>query len=177
MDNIEHDALGKKKACINSKIKGNKNELAAAKFMTKWTGVKFARTPGSGGLRWVNSAAVCGDITCEDQDYKFPFTIEAKAYKKVGLTLNRKNSKIFTFWEQAKADAKRAKKLPMLLVRINGMPKDEFVVYVKCGDKSYLELECTAHYVGGGLIGFYTSTLLKWVKFSTFVKYQNNQSL
>ena len=34
------------------------NELKAAKWLTKWTGCPFTRTPSSGGLRWKNTANV-----------------------------------------------------------------------------------------------------------------------
>ena len=49
---VDTDLFGAKEQSINSKVKGNNNELKAAKWLTKWTGCPFTRTPSSGGLRW-----------------------------------------------------------------------------------------------------------------------------
>lgn len=172
MSDISEDALGLGKARMNSKAKGNRGELVAAKFMSKWVGTKFARTPGSGALRWINAAMVCGDLTLEDQTHTFPYTVEIKSYKSADLTLSRVNSKVFTFWKQAEEDAKRAGKIPMLLVRTNGMPKGEFMVYVEF-NKASAELIRLPAVVGGGLIGYESKCLLEFIKFSTFDAYQN----
>ena len=59
---VDTDLFGAKEQSINSKVKGNNNELKAAKWLTKWTGCPFTRTPSSGGLRWKNTANVCGDV-------------------------------------------------------------------------------------------------------------------
>ena len=42
-------------AGINSRSKGNRAELIAAKVMEVWAGKKFARVPSSGGLQWKTS--------------------------------------------------------------------------------------------------------------------------
>lgn len=36
-----------------------------------------------------------------------------------------KSCKIDSFWNQANRDAERAKKIPVLIMRYNSMPKDE----------------------------------------------------
>lgn len=130
---IETDIFGHEvlEQPINSKKKGERNERVASKFMEKWTGVKWTRTPSSGGLRWQDTANVCGDLVCEVQSFYSPIAIETKHYK--NLTFSKKlrsNSFIYTIWEQAKADADRAGKVPFLLLRKNGMDKGNFVVYV-----------------------------------------------
>ena len=40
--------------------------------------------------------------------------------------------KIIQFWNQASDDAKRAKKIPILCMRYNSMPRDEFFFIVDC---------------------------------------------
>ena len=88
---------------INSKIKGNRSELVVTKLLTEWTGHEFVRVPQSGGLRWKDRSDICGDVINNDRDFDFPFSIEAKSYKNVGLASEmpqelRKNSVIYTFF-------------------------------------------------------------------------------
>lgn len=138
---IEHDALGKKESTINSKLKGNRNELKVAKLLTAWIGKKFNRTPGSGGLRWIEDQRIAGDVVAP-AGFDFPFCIEVKAYKDVEFkTMLRDNSKIYTFFSQAEKDALRVTKTPLLFVRRNGMPANEFIVFFRDKDfkKGYLE--------------------------------------
>ena len=106
---------------VNSKVKGNKNELKVAKAISKWTGVEFRRTPMSGAIH-VPLHWLAGDIFCTDQSFNFPFAVEAKHYHK--LT----DGKMITFFMQAKADADRINKHPLLMARENGMPKGEWKV-------------------------------------------------
>lgn len=119
---------------INSKKKGNKFERIVAKLWSNWTGYEFNRTPQSGGLHWKNSENVVSDIICSDPIHsrRFQFSIEAKCHKDINfehLLLNVK-SKIREFWKQASHDGDRTSKIPILMMRYNGMPKDEsfFVV-------------------------------------------------
>lgn len=127
---IEHVALGVKPQ-INSKKKGNSFELVAAKFLRNWTGEDFQRTPGSGGLRWLEAARIAGDVV-SPVNSEFPFVVECKSYKDFELKVNlRKDSKIYTFWAQVKADSERAGKEPILFCRRNGMPEREFYVFVR----------------------------------------------
>ena len=112
---------------INSKKKGDNNERIVASLLSEWTGVKFTRVPRSGGLDWKNNDTVYGDVVSTDRDFNFPFSIETKAYKDINVGLNtlRKNSIVFKFWQQCVWDAEKSGKIPMLLIRKNGMPKKE----------------------------------------------------
>ena len=118
---------------INSKKKGNRNERNLTKLWSSWTGWEFNRVPQSGGLRWKKADNISGDIICTEPGiYDFKFTIEAKSHKELGfnnLLNGNKKCKIREFWEQAKADANRSKKIPILFMRSNGMKTDmHFVV-------------------------------------------------
>lgn len=118
-------------ARINSKKKGSKNERDVCKWWKEWTGFEFSRVPSSGGLRWSRTTDTTGDIICSDQKHflKFPFSIEAKNYKDLNfehLLLDNKNIKILEFWKQAKGDGERGNKEPILMMRYNGMKKNEY---------------------------------------------------
>lgn len=112
---------------INSRNKGAKNERNIAKLFEKWTGKKFAKTPASGGLQW-QSANSKGDIVCTTEGHYFPFCIECKSYNKIDfshlLTPGIQNIDILDFWRQAERDALKANKVPILMMRYNGLPKD-----------------------------------------------------
>lgn len=128
---IEHDLFGTnpRKKGINSKKKGNANELECAKFLKEWTGLEFNRVPQSGGLRWKNSEGVTGDLVCEDRT--FPFSVETKHYKKIVFKPKLPaTSFVFKVWDQAQQDADRANKHPLVILRQNGMPKGEYMVYL-----------------------------------------------
>ena len=112
----------------NSKNKGNRFERTIAKFSQDWTGYKFSRTPGSGG--WAKAKDSFGDLVCTDEKLsrRFPFSIECKSYQDIRfehLLLGNKSCKILSFWEQATYDAKRANKIPILIMKYNNMPKEE----------------------------------------------------
>lgn len=112
----------------NSKKKGSKNERDVCKFWKEWSGLSFTRVPASGGLRWKKTDNITGDIICDDErkSRRFPFSIEAKFYKDINfehMILGNKKQKFIEFWEQAKEDAERGNKLPILFARYNGMPK------------------------------------------------------
>ena len=120
----------------NSKDKGSRNERSVAKLFNIWTGYNFARTPQSGGLRWHKKDTI-GDIVCTDEIHsrKFPFSIECKFHADVEFsylldnTVSKKANKVTLFWEQAKNDAERAGKEPLLFIRRNMMKADtHFVV-------------------------------------------------
>lgn len=112
----------------NSKNKGSRFERTVAKWFEDWTGYKFSRTPGSGG--WAKAKDSFGDIVCTDEKHsrRFPFSIECKNYKDINfehILLGTKTCKIKSFWDQAVHDAGRCNKIPLLIVKYNGMPKDE----------------------------------------------------
>ena len=114
---------------INSKRKGNKFELAISKWLTQWTGYKFQRTPYSGANHFNRELA--SDIMCADPKHQFrcKISVECKSYKDIKfehILLGNKGSEINKFWAQASRDAKRVGKAPILCMRYNAMPKNEF---------------------------------------------------
>ena len=148
MKRIEHEVLGipVRARNINSKNKGNVNERDAAKAMQYWTKKKFVRTPSSGALRWNDNDKVTGDIICDEKGYNFPFTVECKHLKSIPIKdMLSMNSKVYTIWKQASEDAKRAGKLPMALLRCNGMNK-----FTAPDGKKYQNYYCVLDAVKGG---------------------------
>ncbi len=130
-------------AKVNSRKKGSKNERNITKVLEQWTGYEFSRVPSSGGLRWGRKDDTVGDVICSDEKHSryFRFTIEAKNHKDINfehLLLPVKNSDIQKFWEQAKNDGDRAKKIPLLFMRYNGMKKD--LHFVACTSKAFDEI-------------------------------------
>lgn len=115
---------------MNSKKKGNKTERQVAHLFKEWSGWEFSRVPQSGGLRWKKADNISGDIVCSEPNKNCWFSIEVKGYKDINFAhlLYDVDSDIEKFWEQAKSDAKRAQKVPMLWMRYNGLPKDFFFV-------------------------------------------------
>ena len=116
---------------INSRTKGSKNERDIAKWWKSWTGFEFTRTPSSGGLRWKKTDNISADIVCSDDKHsrRFPFSIECKSYKDINfehILLGNKKCKVLEFWDQASNDAARSNKIPILMMRYNGMHKDEY---------------------------------------------------
>lgn len=118
----------------NSRNKGNKNEREVAKLWNAWTGKEFTRIPSSGGLRWNRTHNTTGDLICADEKHSryFTFSIECKFHKEINfqhLILPNKSVKIIEFWNQAVEDSERAKRIPILFMRYNGMPANfHFVV-------------------------------------------------
>lgn len=117
---------------INSRSKGNRNERNAAKLLATWTSKEFSRTPSSGGLNWKSSNSK-GDIVCTTEGHYFPFCIEVKAHREINFQhlLYNKTPKILEFWEQCLRDALRAKKIPLLMMRYDGMPKGLFFIAIE----------------------------------------------
>ena len=120
---------------INGKKKGSKNERNLCKWWQSWSGIEFTRVPASGGLRWSKTDNITGDLICADERHsrRFPFSIEAKSYKDFRfehIILGNKNIKILEFWEQAKADAIRGNKVPILFMRYNGMAASTWFVII-----------------------------------------------
>jgi len=117
-------------AKINARSKGRRGEMMAVDFMKEWTGMDFRRTPGSGGLRGHVADYTEGDIVCVKKNYIFPICLEVKFYEDLNFNhlLYDVNSKIRDFWRQTLDSARRAEKVPMLLMRYNGLPKNFFFV-------------------------------------------------
>lgn len=120
---------------INSKTKGSKNERALAKAFKDWTGYEFTRVPSSGGLRWKRTLDTTGDIMVAEQEhiFEFPFSVETKFHNEIDpwKILLGYNSKLDEFIHQARQDAKRSNKIPIVFFRFNGMTKDTWFVIVE----------------------------------------------
>ena len=116
---------------LNSKSKGSKNERSVAKLFQNWTGYEFARTPQSGGLHW-KKAHTSGDIVCIDVIHgpRFSFSIECKFHNDINLihlidgSIGKNSIKVLEFWKQCERDAEIVNKVPMLVMRKNGMKSD-----------------------------------------------------
>jgi len=114
---------------INAKRKGNDNEYLLANVLSNWTGFKFGRVPSSGGLRWEGESRFIGDVVVQDPEINFPFTIETKSYRKLILKNGNFSKKVGKFWDQCIEDCKRSGKMPMLIMRENGMPKEDWHIF------------------------------------------------
>lgn len=118
---------------VNSKKKGSKFERTVAKWFESWTGYKFGRTPGSGSFH--QNRDLTSDVNCIDEKHahRCKISIECKCYKEIKfehVLLGNKNCDIIRFWDQAKGDAERGKKVPILCMRYNSMPANEFFFVV-----------------------------------------------
>lgn len=130
----------------NSKNKGNKWERDVCKFFKEWTGYEFSRVPASGGLRWHKKDDIVSDVICTDEKHsrRFCCNIECKFYKELKfehILLDNTSCKILEFWDQAKNDANRAKKIPLLIMRYNNMPKMEAFVMISHNFMDFLRKE------------------------------------
>jgi hypothetical protein len=98
----------------------------------------FARVPLSGGLRWKKTENITGDVVCTEPNYIFPFSIEVKFNRDINfekllipkrkLKKRKKDIPIREFWNQTLRDSERGKKIPLLLLRYNGLPRSFFFV-------------------------------------------------
>ena len=156
----------------NSKRKGNKFELKVSKWFTKWTSYKFGRTPYSGANH--QSRDLASDIMCQDERHahRCKISVECKNYKEIKfehLLLGNKVCDILKFWEQASKDAKRANKVPILCMRYNSMPSEEFffVVDYKLGSviAQYITKSMYIQVPGNTLMVFMASDILKNVNY------------
>jgi hypothetical protein len=127
---------------INSRSKGAKNERLIAKALEVWTSKKFAKSPASGGLNWKTSN-VAGDVVCCTEGHYFPFVIEGKSYAKIDfshlLTPGIKDIEILKYWAQAKGDAVKVNKIPILMMRYNGLPKNFWFLVIEIDFLLYLQ--------------------------------------
>ena len=105
-------------------------ERTVAKSLGAWWGCIMRRTPGSGawgkqGQSRFNRKSLDatsefhGDV-CAPEKSGFPFSVECKCYKTVGLYLFLYGkSEVLEWWKQCRQDARRHKKLPMLVFKEN----------------------------------------------------------
>lgn len=153
------DIFGLSISGINQKVKGNKNEGVLAKLLTGFTGVEFTRTPSSGGRRFKNAKNFCGDVVCCDDDYNFAFCVETKHWKDILVEpVLRKNSLVYSIWKQAAADAKRARRIPILFLRENNMPKKQYWIFVERKVALHFEIEFNIH--GENIVGVSSTVFL-----------------
>jgi Holliday junction resolvase len=117
-DNIDISKLKKNKR-INSKAKGGAFERKIANLLNEEFSTKeFNRTPGSGAFATTHQLpehiTVAGDLITPKN---FKFSIECKkGYNKQGIhSLLDYTSKLWEFIEQSEKDAKKIKKIPMII--------------------------------------------------------------
>tara|TARA_R110001583_G_scaffold53838_6_gene165577 strand:- start:120 stop:650 length:531 start_codon:yes stop_codon:yes gene_type:complete len=109
----------KKKKRVNSKAKGGAFERKIANMLNEEFNTKeFSRTPGSGAFATTHQLpehiTVAGDLITPKN---FKFSIECKkGYNDQTIhSLLDYNSKIWEFVHQAEKDAKKVKKVPMII--------------------------------------------------------------
>ncbi len=114
--------MGKK-----SRDKGASFERKVSKLLTDWWGLTFRRVPLSGGY---DKSLVVGDLWITDERAtiedvkKFPFSIEAKnreEWEWNGI-FGYGNKALFSYWKQAKMDAAKQSKIPLLIFKKNLTP-------------------------------------------------------
>lgn len=132
IDDILSNRRNKK---INSKKKGNRNELELSKILTKRFNKGFSRSVGSGN-RWSQTAYLpkhaqkvfSSDLVVPSE---FKFALEVKGGYN-GIDLNsiflRGNSDLNQFLSQAYKDAKRAEKKPLLAWKKDRKPWLVFIL-------------------------------------------------
>lgn len=165
---------------VNSKKKGSKFERTVAKWFESWTGYKFGRTPGSGSFH--QNRDLTSDVNCIDERHahRCKISIECKCYKEIKfehVLLGNKNCDIIRFWDQANADAERGKKVPILCMRYNSMPANEFFFVVGPDLASSIfnkEMVSTPHMIlnasGNNLYIFMASSVIKYVNYKNVHK-------
>jgi hypothetical protein len=182
MESIESELFGikKRKQTINSKVKGNRNELKTAQLLMEWTGHEFARVPRSGGLRWRNRMDICGDVINVDPDFEFIFSVETKHVKHLGIRIGvphlRDNSVVFKYWNQCKRDAEASGKIPMLIIRQNGMPESVYYVFLEMSFFLKMKIDCPVSVhsmvqkIGStnpSIVGYWSSMFFKRIDYPT----------
>ena len=161
---------------INSKVKGNRNELALSHWLSAWTGLDFKRVPSSGGLGWKDSVQTVGDVVCVTKGADFPFTIETKHLKTLGLgkgSLLRNNSKVFTIWEQCEIEGKAANKVPLFFGRSNGMKANAWWVFM--GEDLAFNIKATHHMINFKYKGFKEDLVLYGMHSDDFKNFDYKQ--
>jgi hypothetical protein len=181
---VEEDLFGSGyQQPINQKVKGNKNELVVAKILTRWTGTEFVRVPRSGGLRWQNVMNICGDVLSTDPSFDFPFVIETKDLTNLHITSKlRKNSFVYTAWEQVTRDSVRSSRFPVLLLRKTGeTPREQYTIFLEYNANMIALLGwCHVPIISEGrdIIGMNSLTFFKNISYDRFIKaYQQNKRI
>ena len=145
------------------KAKGSSYEREIAKKLSLWlTAGKrndcIWRTSNSGGQATVTKFDTqCGDLHAvrpEAQKFFDTFSLELKNYKALDiLTFQSKNFILKKWWVQASTDAKRANKIPLLIVRINR--RGDWLIFSESVRniliEDYLDINKTMKYSSDGL--------------------------
>ena len=170
-NNIEEHFFGAKDKKVNSYRKGANNERSLSYALGRWTGKEFTRVPRSGGLRWLSTQNVCGDLICTDAKFNFPFNIETKHYKAFSFDLSTgKNKDVYKAWEQTKSDSERSGKDPIMFLRQNKMPANTWYVFLDAERFNFSEfLYPPIHNVNGLLM--YRSEDIFTIKYKKFLKF------
>lgn len=166
---------------INSKKKGSKGENRATKMLETWSGLEFKRSPQSGGLRGHVADYTVGDIICTDRKMMnkvFPLTIEVKTYKAInfatllpipGRGKETQTSIISEWFNQARDDGKRGEKLPMLLMRYDGLPQEFFFIVMERKHGAHLPIP-KKRMVTKEYIIFTSNSAIEEINWETFYK-------
>lgn len=138
----------KKKKKINSKKKGNRNELEFVKILNSTIGEGkniFSRTPSSGAWGGGENRERREDMNIEAKislvsdvitPIDFKFVLEHKAYNNVSFwDLFNKSSNFIDWTKQVESDAEFVNKLPMLIMKFDRKKrivfiKDKFDYYI-----------------------------------------------
>ena len=125
-------------ARINSKQKGNRNELECVKIFESYFGKGFARTPQSGGWSGGQNRMSREDMSIEQKltlvsdimtPPDFAFVLEHKAYEKMEFwDLFNDSSKLNEWVNQVSEDAFFVDREPMLIMKFN---RKQRIVMVK----------------------------------------------
>lgn len=122
---------------VNSKGKGDKFERKTAQILGDWWGVKFNRTPQSGGASWASSNNAVGDIL-PPASAGFPLVIECKhreEWTMDNVLLN--NREPHTWWAQVVGDSNTIGKAPCLVFTRN---RGKIYVALPYIEQVYLDL-------------------------------------
>ena len=143
-DEFEELALPKKKR-INSKKKGNRNELECVKIFEKRFGKGFARVPSSGAWGGGANRASRENMSLEQKitlvsdimaPPNFKFSIEHKAYEEGSFwDLFNEGSDLKKWFKQCSGDASFVGKEPMLIVKYNGKKR---IFYIRKKIDNYI---------------------------------------
>jgi hypothetical protein len=112
---------------MNSKQKGNRNELYIANLLSERFGKTFKRVPASGAhgtnladteLRQDAKEILSGDIICP-AEFRFSIEVKSRANFNFWELLNKEDTEVDDWIKQAKLEAEISKKDFLLIVRVN----------------------------------------------------------
>lgn len=144
---VDRSKIGKR-----SKRKGKTYERRCAKILTKFTGVNYRSTPGSGGFNKYGGVTIreelfCGDLICDVPTFRY--CVESKNRESFSFTAILKNpsTAVFTkWWYQCVDDANKVKLEPLMFFKPN--ISDDFIVMTKkewekhYNNCPYIEIGC-----------------------------------